>query len=45
MNVLSDCIITLKMSENGNNFAFLIVSGAYIMYGHGFMVVVKGVRL
>lgn len=45
MNVLSDCKITIKMSEYGNNFVFFIVSGAYIMYGHGFMVVVKGVRL
>ena len=45
MNVLSDCKITIKMSEHGNNFAFFIVSGAYIMYVHGFMVVVKGVRL
>ena len=45
MNVLSDCKITIKMSEHGNNFAFFIVSGVYIMYGHGFMVVVKGVRL
>lgn len=46
MNVLSDCKITIKMSEHGNNFVFFfIVSGAYIMYGHGFMVVVKGVLL
>lgn len=45
MNVLSDCKITIKMSEHGNNFVFFIVSGVYIMYGHGFMVVVKGVRL
>ena len=45
MNVLSDCKITIKMSEHGNNFAFFIVSGAYIMYGPGFMVVVQGVRL
>ena len=45
MNVLSDCKITIKMSEHGNNFVFFIVSGTYIMYGHGFMVVVKGVRL
>ena len=36
MNVLSDCKITIKMSEHGKYFVFFIVSGAYIMYGHGF---------
>ncbi len=32
MNVLSDCKITIKMSEHGNNFVFFIVSGAYIVW-------------
>lgn len=46
MNVLSDCKITIKMSEHGNNFVFFYrFRRIYIMYGHGFMVVVKGVRL